>query len=179
MGWLLYLILQHGSVPVGNEPATSHKVARMQEALVIGKPQQKSKWSMTPSVRVCASSEVTASRVGRAMRYWESRGYDFTGLSVDPNPTCMEARYGEILITLPDGGFSDQHMASTKIYTHNKTGEIVKSKIYILPMNARKDRVLEHEIGHALGWSHYPQRYHIMHPVWKDGGYDSRGVHKR
>ena len=48
----------------------------------------------------------------------------------------------------------------------------------MLPHNAHKDRVLEHEIGHALGWQHYRQRYHIMHPEWRYGGYDSYGIRK-
>ena len=91
----------------------------------------------------------------------------------------MTPKHGEIIITIPEGGFSSTHMAATRLYTAQTSGDIVRAKIQILPHNARKDRVLEHELGHALGWSHYRQRYHIMHPTWKDGGYDSYGLHKR
>ena len=35
---------------------------------------------------------------------------------------------------------------------------------------------LEHELGHALGWKHYPQSMHIMHPQWEKGGYDNSGM---
>jgi predicted Zn-dependent protease len=91
----------------------------------------------------------------------------------------MNPKDGEIIITLPESGFSDKHLASTRIYTHKETGHIVKAKIQMLPKNAKKERVLEHEIGHALGWYHYPQRYHMMHPNWRLGGYERRGLQKR
>ncbi len=174
------MILGHGSVsPDGALPENSQNVAHVQEAMVIGKPKQSAEWRVTPTVRICESSEVTVSRTARAIRYWEARGYKFDGVFVDSITPCISPRYGEIMITIPMGGFDDRHMASTKLYTSKKTGEILKAKIHILPSNSRKDRVLEHEIGHALGWSHYPQRYHIMHPTWKHGGYDSYGIHKK
>jgi hypothetical protein len=63
--------------------------------------------------------------------------------------------------------------------TYVKSGNIMKAKIFILPKYARKARVLEHEVGHALGWKHYPQKFHIMHPTWQLSGYESRGLKKR
>ena len=149
------------------------------DALVIGKPTQKASWQVLPTLRVCTDSGVSVTRAARAMRYWERLGYKFDGLVGDPFSTCFNAKFGEIVITLPESGFKDVHMASTRIYTSKKSGDIVKAKIFMLPNNAHKDRVLEHEIGHALGWSHYPQRYHIMHPTWRLGGWDSYGLHKR
>ena len=117
-------------------------------------------------------------RAIRAVRFWESLGYNFGGATTDSDPSCMSPRYGEIIITLPESGFADKHLAATRIYTHNKTGAIVKASIFILPVYARKERVLEHEIGHALGWSHYNQKYHIMHPSWEYGGYEKYGLKK-
>jgi len=149
------------------------------EMFAIGAPQQKAEWIIKPTIRVCASAEVPFFRVQRAMRYWEKNGYIFDGVVPDSSPACAEPRFGEIIVTLPEGGFSDAHLASTRLYVSNKTGEILKAKIHILPKHARKERVLEHEMGHALGWSHYRQRYHIMHPTWAGGGYDSYGIRKR
>ena len=119
------------------------------------------------------------SRTRRALLYWEKNGYDFGMVRADPFSMCTTPNHGEILITLPESGFASSHMASTRLYTDIESGYIVRAKIHILPKNARKDRVLEHELGHALGWAHYRQRYHIMHPHWAQGGYDSHGVHKR
>jgi len=144
----------------------------------IGKPEQRYRWTMKPTIRVCADSGVSIGQAARAVGYWERLGYDFDGIfSADPI-ACMNPKYGEILISIPDGGFDNKHMAATRLYTDRKTSEIVKAKIFILPKNARKERVLEHELGHALGWQHYRQRYHIMHPMWTLGGYDSNGLKK-
>ena len=153
----------------------SHSV----EVFALGKPERKTKWEEPPNIRVCATSEVSLSRVDRAVRYWNRLGYDFGLVRKDYLSTCMNPRWGEIIITLPEAGFASSHMAATRLYTSNATGDIVKAKIFILPKNARKDRVLEHELGHALGWSHYRQRYHIMHPNWHYGGYDSYGLRQK
>ena len=91
----------------------------------------------------------------------------------------MNAHHGEIIVTIPETGFANHHMASTRIYTDTKTGDIVRAKIQILPKHARKERVIEHEIGHALGWLHYRQKFHIMHPTWYLGGYDRSGIRKQ
>ena len=149
------------------------------ELKALGKPEQRYKWNMKPTVRVCQDSGVSLGQASRAVSYWERLGYEFDGIYAGFRPTCMNPKYGEILITIPDGGFDNSHMAATRLYTDRKTSEIVKAKIFILPKNAAKSRVLEHEIGHALGWQHYRQRYHIMHPMWTLGGYDSMGVRKR
>jgi hypothetical protein len=149
------------------------------DAFVAGKPQRTATWRVPPTIRVCTDSGVSVTRAARATRYWEKLGYTFDGILGDPFSMCMTPKFGEILITIPETGFMDTHMASTRLYSDKKTGEIVKAKIFILPKNGQKDRVLEHEIGHALGWAHYRQRYHIMHPTWALGGWDSYGVRKR
>ena len=151
----------------------------VEELGALGMPQQPYTWDRTPSVRVCTDSGVSVTRTTRAMKYWELHGYTFAGVVGDPFSMCMTPKHGEIIITLPEVGFAGNHLASTKLYTDNKTGYIVRAKIHILPKYARKDRVLEHEIGHALVWNHYRQRYHIMYPTWAGGGYDSYGVRKR
>ena len=151
----------------------------IEDLAAIGKPRQPYTWNTPPSVRVCTDSGVSVMRTTRAMKYWEMNGYEFEGVIGDPFSMCMTPKRGEIIITLPEVGFAGNHLASTRLYTDNKTGYIVKAKIHILPKYARKERVLEHEIGHALGWSHYRQRYHIMYPTWSGGGYDSYGIRKR
>jgi hypothetical protein len=149
------------------------------EVFALGEPERKAEWKSPPNVRVCATSEVSLSRVYHAVEYWSRLGYEFGIVKKDNFSMCMSPKMGEIIITLPESGFANSHMASTRLYTDTKTGAIVKAKIFVLPKYARKDRVLEHEFGHALGWSHYRQRYHIMHPNWHHGGFDSYGIRKR
>ena len=153
----------------GQEPA---------KAFVIGKPTRKAVWETPPKVRVCASTRLTMYRVENAIKYWERLGYKFSYSYKDFIIDCMNPRYGEIIITIPEGGFSAHHMASTRLYTSNRTGKIVMAKIFILPKNGTKERVLEHELGHALGWNHYSEKFHMMHPNWREGGYNSKGLRK-
>tara|TARA_B100001094_G_scaffold326112_1_gene381649 strand:- start:4416 stop:4937 length:522 start_codon:yes stop_codon:yes gene_type:complete len=134
-------------------------------------------WKMNPGVTVCGTSGVGASRAQRAIKYWEKLGYRFDYVRMDHTISCSEPRYGEIIITLPDQNFKfEDHLASTRVTISNKTKEIVKAKILIFPKSANKERVLEHEIGHALGWPHINQPYHIMNSNWHTGGHNSSGL---
>ena len=177
MGWILIIFINCFFDTQYEQPILKVSSSPSQ-VFVIGNPQRSAVWDATPTVRVCKTSEVPIYRVSKALRYWEMLGYKFDGLYMDTSLSCMNPRYGEILITLPEAGFSSKHMASTRTYTDTKTGNIVKAKIHVLPKYARKSRVIEHEIGHALGWKHYPQKFHIMHPEWQLGGLDSRGLRK-
>tara|TARA_Y100001963_G_scaffold62930_1_gene87729 strand:- start:4886 stop:5416 length:531 start_codon:yes stop_codon:yes gene_type:complete len=142
------------------------------------KPIQKYKWANPPKIRVCETAEVPLSRVRRAVDYWERIGYEFGEIYLDRFSFCMNAKDNEIAIVLPSQGLGDDKMAATRVYTSKLTGEIIKAKIFIYPRSARKERVLEHELGHALGWQHYNHRNHMMHPNWWRGGYDSYGLRK-
>ena len=175
--WLLFLSCL--GVITYDESILKINETRHIEVAAVGLPIQKAEWRDPPNVRVCATSEVSLTRTSRAVEYWRRLGYSFGTIKKDPLSMCMNPAAGEIIITLPETGFSDAHIASTRLYTHTYSGDILKAKIFILPKHARKDRVLEHEFGHALGWSHYRQRYHIMHPSWQYGGFDSYGVRKR
>ena len=176
---LLLGILSCTHLTAFESPILHVSAAAVDDVFTLGVPHQKAAWEFEPTIRLCASTEILLSRLKRAISYWEAAGYSFGEVTKDPLSTCMNARFGEIIITLPESGFRDEHMASTRIYTDNRSGAIVKAKICILPKNGRKDRVLEHEIGHALGWSHYRQKRHIMHPNWHLGGYETTGLRKR
>ncbi len=135
------------------------------------------RWNMKPGVTVCSNSGAESFRVSQAIKYWERLGYAFDYIRYDSSIACGEPRYGEIIITLPDQGFNfGDHLASTRITISNKTKEIVKAKIFMFPKTANKERVLEHEIGHALGWPHINQPYHIMNSNWHTGGHNSSGL---
>ena len=174
MGLLIFLFL----LTCGQSEQHIIKVSSMRPAdiITIGRPIRQGTWPVKPSLRICDDTKVSMLRAQRALRFWESLGYDFDGIFTDSSPSCMNPRYGEIIVTLPEGGFADWHMASTRTYTTIGTDDIVKAKIHILPIYARKERVLEHEIGHALGWKHYNKKFHIMNSIWQNGGYGHFGL---
>ena len=143
------------------------------------KPLKKYKWSHPPRIRVCQDTEVSLERVHRAVNYWERLGYEFGEIYLDRHSFCMNPKDNEIAVVLPSQGVADDKMAATRLYTSKLTDEIIKAKIFIFPRSGRKERVLEHELGHALGWQHYNRKNHIMHPNWWLGGHDSYGLQKR
>ena len=141
-------------------------------------PVQKYHWVNPPNIRLCENTEVSLARVHQAVKYWERIGYEFGEIYLDRFSFCMNPKYNEIAIVLPSQGVIDDKMGATRVYTSKITGEIVKAKIFVLPSTARKERVLEHELGHALGWQHYNSKGHIMHPNWWLGGHSSYGLRK-
>lgn len=177
MGWLLILWIgcMASQAP---QTQTIHKISVM-DSFAAGKPQQRAEWDSPPAIRVCESTKVSLLRARKAIAYWEMLGYEFDSAFIDHSLNCGEPRYGEIVITLPTNKTPPAHLASTRIYTEKVTANIVKAKIFIYPKEATKQRVIEHEIGHAIGWLHHPQKYHMMHPNWHRGGYDSTGLRRK
>ena len=90
--------------------------------------------------------------------------------SPDPN--------GYILIDLVTqetfGKYDD--MAITHFYIDNVTRKIYWAKIYL--KTEVEERVLEHELGHALGWMHSNMIGHLMHQKWVHGGWNTEGLEK-
>jgi len=176
MGWFFLLLLS--CLAKKEYPIVYVSNVVSYDTFTIGQPQQTAKWKEAPRIRVCASTEAPILRVQKAVKYWEMLGYKFDGVFVDHRINCLEPHHGEIIITLPESDFNNERIASTRLYTEKITGNIAKVKIFIYPRSVKKDRVLEHEIGHALGWKHHKQKFHIMHPNWLEGGTDHSGLRK-
>ena len=83
------------------------------------------------------------------------------------------------MIDLPDAGFDWNYLARTRVYKLTETKEILWATIKIQQTAVTKPRVLEHEIGHALGWPHFGRRGHLMNALWQNGGYNTAGLQAR
>jgi len=176
----IFLLLFLSCFAIEREHYYEHQ-SEVYPAIVLSKPVQKGKWQTKPNVRICPDTGISPARVSRAMNYWKRLGYEFGNIIIEKDMyNCLmpPPLRREILITLPHQEFNEKHLAATKISTHRITGEIVKANIYITPRNSERERILEHEFGHALGWNHYPQRDHIMNPEWEFGGYNSYGLRR-
>ena len=68
----------------------------------------------------------------------------------------------------------DTSLAQTHFYVDNDTSEIEWAMIY-MRADLRKT-VLEHELGHALGFLHYNMINHLMNEKWTMGGWDKEGL---
>tara|TARA_B100000131_G_scaffold251559_3_gene245178 strand:+ start:2484 stop:3059 length:576 start_codon:yes stop_codon:yes gene_type:complete len=135
-------------------------------------------WLESPNIIVCDEIRITRSRVHSAVRYWERLGYSFGDIEYNSDDEACRGgnASGNIVITIPDQSFDFTNLAMTRCYFNSHTKEILYSVIQMPDANTRKERVLEHEIGHALGWGHSPRRQYMMNHNWELGGYDSTGL---
>ena len=141
-------------------------------------------WDIKPDIVVCSDSRVTNLRIDRATQYWQELNHNFGEIIRLPRDSmaCVtgEPQYGTIMIDIPSQGFDfGNHLGSTKTWWRTDTGEIFKAKIEIKVGWENKPRVLEHEIGHALGYKDNNNTGHIMNHVWNRGGYRNSGLKKQ
>tara|TARA_Y100000034_G_C6732293_1_gene324498 strand:+ start:25 stop:603 length:579 start_codon:yes stop_codon:yes gene_type:complete len=140
-------------------------------------PEISSYWKITPIVKVCKVLPIPNSRVEKALDYWKRLGYTFEEVIYnDESMSCVgRPLFGEIVITIPDQKFNYDNIALTRRSANKEMNMILYAEIHMQPKYITKERVLEHEIGHALGWDHTARRYHLMHRTWDHGGHDSTG----
>ena len=127
-------------------------------------------WDMKPLVKVCMFAPVTKKEVLEAMAWWEERGYAFDGVIYDA--FCYtNVLPGHIVIDVHNQvshRYNPNNLGNTFTMYNEETKEIQAASIYLGEM---RTRVLVHELGHALGWSHVKRIGHIMHPQWEHGGW--------
>ena len=162
---------------IPNRPTIVHPVIPINGRVAI----QEGKWIERPYVFICHDGPVSETRVRRATRYWERLGYSFGPISTleRGNEKCMpgDAGGGSITIDIPSQTFQfGTHLGQTRTWRWPATNEIFKARIEIIPAWGDSERILEHEIGHALGWMDMNSPGHIMHSAWSSGGHNSTGV---
>jgi hypothetical protein len=140
--------------------------------------EKKANWSSPPNIIICDGIKISKSRIKKAISFWEYLGYSFGEVFEFSCP--FDTQYhGAIYIMEPSGGFNFTLLANTHTaYAEfpDKRKEIIGSWIEIPNNNITKARILEHEIGHALGFQHTIERYHIMNKEFSKGGTRTAGL---
>ena len=144
-------------------------------------PEQSYYFLEAPMVIICDDAPYTKEEVNKSLAYWEDLGYTFFGVIDDFDCSNDAFVYGAITITPALPGFGTERgnghsMALTELVSDSKSGELSQARIEVL---VKAPRVLEHEIGHALGWKHFDINGHIMNHNITDGGWDSFGLEYR
>tara|TARA_B100000131_G_scaffold7812_1_gene8099 strand:- start:1361 stop:1918 length:558 start_codon:yes stop_codon:yes gene_type:complete len=132
-----------------------------------------------PRVVVCGKTLVSETRMSKAIREWERLGYSFGEVEYVEKEACSKIDdYGVFFILEPDEDFDYNYLAITKRFTIKVLDQdyILYSKIFIPRKEVRRERILEHEMGHAFGWDHFNSSYHIMHENWAEGGRKITGL---
>ena len=151
-------------------------------------PELSGFWSEPPDIKICSDVHVKKSRIETAVRFWTRLGYEFGRVYVDDSgrydPLGCLAEPGEITFLVPpqDLKFYDDKgthfLAITRTYRVAYTSEIIAAGIFVeSESDYTLERIIEHELGHALGWLHHESSYHIMHSVYLRTGHRTAGVH--
>lgn len=149
------------------------------EVLFNRRPTLEKYWTNNPNIIHCSKSGVSEGRLKSAIIFWENQGYEFGNVSfnVDSHDCFREPLSGEIMVTIITNEIAvGSNLAVTKVSFYTATNEIVSSRIFMIPGYANKRWILEHEIGHALGWKHFSREGHIMHPLYHNLGPFTSGL---
>jgi hypothetical protein len=127
-------------------------------------------WTQEPIVVVCPDSSVSAYRVGRAIEWWQIRDYKISHFHIDKNNSiCSKGRFMEgIIFIRGEGKIDKEFYATTSRFTVGKN--MMSADILLPNKNKNMPRLLEHELGHALGFGHVERLGHMMHPIHSHGG---------
>ena len=136
-------------------------------------------WKYTPTVVVCSGAPVTVKAVKQAVGWWKLHGHQFfQAVTTDDSLDKCQAEYPEGFIVIHVGKqrmfTADDDLAETHFYIDEETQEISWAKIFL--KSAPLERIMEHELGHALGFMHTMKVGHMMYPTWLRGGWDDRGL---
>tara|TARA_E500000331_G_scaffold44294_1_gene36980 strand:- start:357 stop:998 length:642 start_codon:yes stop_codon:yes gene_type:complete len=143
------------------------------------RPYIRAYWKEFPSLRVCADSGVRLQRMQTAVHMWRRLGYSLGSIYWDDGSAiCTKGGInGEIIILLVTNNTPiGNNIAITRTYYDKESRVIQKAQIFVLGGYSNDSRILEHEIGHALGWGHFNRSLHIMNSHYPDTGHDIFGV---
>ena len=179
-----YAILFSMSVCMLAEPAVAgNYIANFERIPAIeNSPPQVATWQLTPTVIVCEYAPISEVQINSAVKFWKDLGYRFfkTQYKHDPLNKCRNPNpKGYIVIHLVTMGvkMEESSLAQTHFYVDNETNKVEWAIIYM--KSDVRETVLEHELGHALGFLHYNKINHLMNKKWTQGGWDKNGLGNR
>ena len=121
-------------------------------------------------VVVCPDSQVTPYRVGLAVDWWGIRGYGFAYVHWDNNnQICNKGTFVRGMIFIRGEGelLPDTLAMTTRLAV---AGKMQSASITLPNEHKYMPRLLEHELGHSLGFTHIEKPGHMMHPIHEHGG---------
>ena len=123
-------------------------------------------WDSAPVVINCYGKEFNQAYIARGVDYWITRGEEisFVESSYIPSACKPDSIDGFIILKKASRGqLKDSTLAQTERRTSVMKG-MISATIYFQPGAYKLDYIIEHELGHAFGYTHVDIEGHIMHP---------------
>ena len=120
-----------------------------------------------PVIVNCYGNDFSEAQFVRAIHFWTIRGHGISFYEHNPPETICEEEHIEGFIILRKGTrFSHDSgvLAHTRRWTSLTT--LNAAVITYRPGSQNLAWINEHELGHALGFSHVEEVGHIMHPLF-------------
>ena len=143
-------------------------------------------WAYTPDIKICPGAGITKPRVKQALSFWSNVGYRFGNITVVENEgRPCSAMIGEIAFRIPtqeeiSTAVQDHQLGVAKTQIDRFTMQILSADIYFQRITAsHSQRLVEHEVGHALGWKHHNRASHIMNSSLSQAGESKIGMEQR
>ena len=144
-------------------------------AVLCVKPKQEAIWKAPPIVRVCSKNPAYWRRVDRAIEFWKSLGHEFASVSYgDSTQWCMGTTMITSIVIQEEIFFDPRTFGQTMTMTLGNS--IIGSRVKVKSGHFVDPYILEHEIGHALGYKHIKCRGHLMNSHTDQLGGSSRGL---
>jgi hypothetical protein len=127
-------------------------------------------WTSPPCIEVSEASPASLERVHLAVDRWREHDRNFG--EIIKSSTAV-ARQGCIWIGPADTPLPEEHPATTEFAYEGASKVAAYAHIYLSegPFYADDIPMLEHEIGHALGYAHGTMTGELMHPYYEQQGF--------
>jgi len=134
---------------------------------------QRGEWENAPIAVLCGTSSFEIDQVNNVVERWEDRGHLFLGV-IEQDFCPSENTDGLIYIRGAGPRIGEKDGLAYSIMNED-TGEILSSSIEIF---VHLEKVLEHEIGHALGYDHVSREGHVMNSKTSKVGSNDEGLYR-
>ena len=139
-------------------------------------------WKSPPTVVVCDPAPISQIHLVSAINFWERLGHTLKlgSYKTSNEKICAdETPTGFVVITLVarDELSLRTSLAETRFFVNNYTGKVEWARIALV--NDVRPTVLEHELGHALGYLHCDTEEHLMHSKWALTGWKTTGLARK